>query len=82
MPADAQGKKRLSREHQRRLGDVLRRVYDDVLRQGVPDRFKDLLDQFDENVGDAERSPTHGQEAEGDQAPSRLVGAKAIDKGS
>jgi hypothetical protein len=38
---------RLSREDQRRLGDILQRVYDDVVRQGVPDRFKDLLQQLD-----------------------------------
>jgi hypothetical protein len=38
---------RLSREDQRRLGDILQRVYDDVVRQGVPDRFKDLLGELD-----------------------------------
>jgi len=46
--------RRLSREDQRRLGDILQRVYDEVLRQGVPDRFKNLLDQFDKDVGVAE----------------------------
>src|SRR5258705_2546458 len=85
MHTDAQVKKtgggRLSREDQRRLGDILQRVYDEVLRQGVPDRFKDLLDQFEKNVGDAETSPVHGQ-GEGEPAPNRLVGAKAFDKGS
>jgi hypothetical protein len=38
---------RLSREDQRRLGDILQRVYDDVIRQGVPDRFRDLLSELD-----------------------------------
>ena len=50
MQTDAEVRKaggRLSREDQRRLGDILQRVYDEVLRQGVPDRFKNLLDQFD-----------------------------------
>jgi len=42
---------RLSREDQRRLGDILQRVYDDVIQQGVPDRFKDLLNELD-NAGD------------------------------
>ena len=42
---------RLSREDQRRLGDVLQRVYDDVLKQGVPDRFKDLIDQISRSDG-------------------------------
>jgi hypothetical protein len=38
----------LTREDQRRLGDILQRVYDDVVRQGVPDRFKALLDELEE----------------------------------
>jgi hypothetical protein len=37
---------RLSREDQRRLGDVLQRAYDDVVQQGIPDRFKALIDQL------------------------------------
>jgi hypothetical protein len=85
MHTDTQVRKaggRLSREDQRRLGDILQRVYDEVLRQGVPDRFKDLLDQFDKNVGDAETAAMPGQ-AGGEHAPNRLVGAKAFDnKGS
>ena len=40
---------RLSREDQRRLGDILQKVYDDVLQQGVPDRFKDLIQRIDQN---------------------------------
>jgi Anti-sigma factor NepR len=59
MNTDPQVRKaggRLSREDQRRIGDTLRRVYDEVLRQGVPDRFKDLFEQFDQpkDAGDAE----------------------------
>jgi Anti-sigma factor NepR len=59
MPTDAQVRKargRLSREDQLRIGEILQRVYDEVLRQGVPDRFKDLLEQFDQpkDDGDAE----------------------------
>jgi hypothetical protein len=61
MPTDAQVRKargRLSREDQLRIGEILQRVYDEVLRQGVPDRFKDLLEQFDQpkDRGDAETS--------------------------
>ncbi len=51
MHTDAQVRRpggRLSREDQRRIGDILQRVYDDVLRQGVPDRFKELLDRFEQ----------------------------------
>jgi anti-sigma factor NepR-like protein len=57
---------RLSREDQRRIGDILHRVYDEVLRQGVPDRFKELLDQFDKTkeVGEAGTSSSQSQ-AEG-----------------
>jgi hypothetical protein len=70
MHMDAQARKsggRLSREDQRRLGDILQRVYDDVLRQGVPDRFKDLLNELDEHreVGDATMPSSNGQREEG-----------------
>jgi hypothetical protein len=86
MHTDAQVRKaggRLSREDQRRIGDILQRVYDDVLRQGVPDRFKDLLERFEQpnNPGAAE-GELRGRE-EGRQDPDRLIGAKAFEnKGS
>lgn len=38
---------KLGREVQARLGQQLRAVYDDVVNQGVPDRFVDLLKQLD-----------------------------------
>ena len=38
---------KLGREVQARLGQQLRAVYDDVVNQGVPDRFADLLKQLD-----------------------------------
>jgi hypothetical protein len=89
MHTDAQVRKaggRLSREDQRRIGDILQRVYDEVLRQGVPDRFKDLLEQFDQpkDAGDAENASNASRgQAEGHDEPDRLVGAKAFDnKGS
>ena len=78
---------RLSREDQRRLGDILQRVYDDVIRQGVPDRFRNLLDELDEAgekaAGDPGNGPTHGQPDRGHD-PDRLVEAKGFphDKGS
>ena len=52
---------RLSREDQRRLGDILQRVYDDVVRQGVPDRFRTLLDELDQS----------GEQEQSHSAPSR-----------
>lgn len=39
---------RLSREDQRRLGDILHRLYDEVVKEGVPDRFDKLLRQLDQ----------------------------------
>jgi hypothetical protein len=38
---------KLGREVQARLGQQLRAMYDDVVNQGVPDRFADLLKQID-----------------------------------
>jgi hypothetical protein len=85
MHTDAQVRRpggRLSREDQRRIGDILQRVYDDVLRQGVPDRFKELLDRFEQPGGGTEAPSTQGQ-GSGHHEPDRVVGAKALDnKGS
>lgn len=38
---------KLGREVQSRLGQQLRAMYDEVVDQGVPDRFADLLNQLD-----------------------------------
>ena len=40
---------KLSREVQARLGQQLRSMYDDVVNQGVPDRFTELLNRIDGN---------------------------------
>lgn len=40
---------KLSREIQARLGQQLRSMYDDVVNQGVPDRFTDLINRIDGN---------------------------------
>ncbi len=40
---------KLSRDVQTRLGQQLRAMYDDVVGQGVPDRFTDLLNRLDDN---------------------------------
>src|SRR5436190_17036700 len=90
MHMDAQARKvggRLSREDQRRLGDILQRVYDDVLRQGVPDRFKDLLSELEERKEGGEASmPSgngQGEETRGREA-DRFMEAKGFphNKGS
>ena len=41
-------KGRLGRDVQTRLGKTLQAYFDDVVKEGVPDRFRNLLDQFDE----------------------------------
>ena len=61
---------RLSREDQRKLGDILNRVYDDVIRQGVPDRFKALLQQLDEP---AESGRSNTEDAKGGHVKSGHV---------
>jgi hypothetical protein len=37
---------KLSREVQARLGQQLRAMYDDIVSQGVPDRFVDLVNRI------------------------------------
>jgi hypothetical protein len=38
---------RLGPEIQSKIGSRLRAMYDDVVRQGVPDRFARLLEEFE-----------------------------------
>lgn len=40
---------KLGREVQARLGQQLRAMYDDVVNQGVPDRFAELINRIDGN---------------------------------
>ena len=87
MHTDAQVRKaggRLSREDQRRIGDILQRVYDDVLRQGVPDRFKDLLERYEQpNNPGASETESGREEGEQEQESDRVIGAKSFEnKGS
>lgn len=37
----------LDKETQTKIGQQLRAMYDEVVRQGVPDRFADLLKELD-----------------------------------
>jgi Anti-sigma factor NepR len=40
-------KAQLDSSSQKRIGDQLRAMYDELMQQPVPDRFKELLDQLD-----------------------------------
>jgi hypothetical protein len=40
----------LDREIQSKIGQQLRTLFDDVVKQGVPDRFVDLLGRLDERT--------------------------------
>lgn len=49
---------RLNREIQGQLGEQLRQMYNDVVGQGVPDKFMDLLAKLDKSDrGDTDESP-------------------------
>jgi hypothetical protein len=41
----------LDKETQSKIGQQLRAMYDDVVRQGVPDRFSDLLKRMEQDEG-------------------------------
>ena len=38
---------KLDSSSQKRIGDQLRAMYDELMQQPVPDRFRELLDQLD-----------------------------------
>ena len=38
---------RLNKDIQNKIGEQLRKMHDDIVRQGVPDRFIDLLSKLD-----------------------------------
>jgi hypothetical protein len=69
---------RLSRTDQHRIGDLLQRVYDDVLGEGVPDRFKALLDKLEPSgsaSGSGGAGPSDGSAPE--QQSSSQISASA-----
>ena len=43
---------RLGRDVQSKIGQQLRAMYDDVVSQGVPDRFIELLGRLDDKQAD------------------------------
>jgi len=54
MLTDANQRKskgRLGRDVQSKIGQQLRAMYDNVVSEGVPDRFNEMLRQLDQNAG-------------------------------
>jgi hypothetical protein len=83
MHTDIQGRRtrgRLTREDQRRLGDILQRVYDDVVKQGVPDRFVQLMDQLDQTKGTAKTGGTLSEGLRDSAGSGSAVQARSNDK--
>ena len=81
MQTDVQTRKprgRLSRHVQNKLGETLHAMFDEIVKEGVPDRFSKLLEQMNGGGG------VHGRAGELDETkPDPLVRAKGPeDKGS
>ena len=55
----------LNAEIQSRIGHQLRAMYDDVVRQGVPDRFADLIRKLDTPPGASQVGSTGGGNNDG-----------------
>ena len=56
----------LNAEIQSRIGHQLRAMYDDVVRQGVPDRFVDLIRRLDVPSADPHLQSTGDQTIKND----------------
>jgi hypothetical protein len=56
----------LNAEIQSRIGHQLRAMYDDVVRQGVPDRFADLIRKLDASDAAPQVGQTGDQTAKND----------------
>jgi len=52
----------LNSEIQARIGHQLRAMYDDVVRQGVPDRFAELIRKLDEPGASAQIAKEEGSD--------------------
>ena len=49
LPDQLSSDPKLDRGIQTRIGDQLRAMYDDLMEQPVPDRFRDLLAKLEQN---------------------------------
>ncbi len=55
----------LNAEIQSRIGHQLRAMYDDVVRQGVPDRFAELIKKLDVPESDTQSGVTGAKNNDG-----------------
>jgi hypothetical protein len=55
----------LNAEIQSRIGHQLRAMYDDVVRQGVPERFAELIRKLDVPPNPSQIEPTGGNNNDG-----------------
>ena len=49
---------RLTRDAMKIIGKTLEAYYDDVRKEGTPDRFKQLLQQYDESKERKDKEPS------------------------
>jgi hypothetical protein len=47
----------LNRQIQDRIGQQLRAMYNDMVAQGIPDRFTELLKKLDDRVEETDQAP-------------------------
>ena len=52
----------LNRQIQDRIGQQLRAMYNDVVAQGIPDRFSELLKRLDEQAEGKDQAPQAEEE--------------------
>lgn len=55
QPSSVRTSPALNRDIQTKIGQQLRAIYDDVVDQGVPDRFVELLRNLDREKGKGDR---------------------------
>lgn len=61
----------LNRHVQGKIGETLRAMFDEIVNEGVPDRFSELLGQIESRVSEQSKGSTAGSEAgaEGSDRP-------------
>lgn len=60
----------LNRDIQTKIGQQLRAVYDDIVDQGVPDRFVELLRNLDRDTATVTKEGADREGVKGDEDPT------------